>query len=514
MTTKGIHITAFEISNLYRITFARVEWVPGVGFVRITGDNGDGKTSTLRALMAGFGGASEVISEAILNDDAPDGEGYVKIELDNGFTIRRDVTEENPKGRLVVVGPDGGKHGQARLNGWMGEHHDFDVLAFFGLKPARQTQILLGLGKDPDLAKKLAGKKATFDALYSERTPFIAEQRRARAVKKPEGEMPDAVDVSAEMERLGVLQAAQRERDDLGREVDGFRAKLAANKAGQSEASEATAAHAVENNAAMESLKAELARVEERIDTFQKQMASDVRRHEGDLAYLVSAHNTLLAAGKKVKATHEALTDPTEEIDAVKVRLSEAAEVNEQLEPWKRWERAAEELKAAEDEIGDLEAEMETIEADKRALIANADIPVEGLSFNEKAEPLLNGKVLAVASGAERIRMSVAVAIAADPELRVCLVDEANDLGLKAMKALDDEAKKHDFQIFGGRLGLEGPGEIIVSDGRAWDSAGGEPKDKAAALDAINAELARDVGDEIGEDEDMPESTTDPTLDL
>ena len=101
-------------------------------------------------------------------------------------------------------------------------------------------------------------------------------------------------------------------------------------------------------------------------------------------------------------------------------------------------------------------------------MIAAAGIPVPGLTFDpETAEPQLNGFPLALASGGERIRMAVAVALAVDPELRVCLVDEANDLDLEALEELDRLATEHGFQVFACRIGLEGAGEIVVDDGEA-----------------------------------------------
>ena len=507
---QGIHIVAMEIRNMYRIRFARVKVIPGVGFVRVTGDNEEGKTSLLHAVMAGFGGAGEVLPAA-LNDEAGGEPGYVKLELSNDFTIRRDITEANPKGILRVMGPDGGKHSQSKLNGWLGDHHEFDILAFFGLKPARQTQILLGLGTDPDLASKLATKKADHSRLFDERTPFIAEQRRARAVKKPEGERPDQVDVSGEMDRLGELQATQRRRGDLGREVNDYREKLAKNRARREEIAETHDLRVVKAREEIEKLKGAIALLDETA-------GRDVDMYVEESASLTAAHAELMSAGKETKATFEAMADVTDEIDAATDRISKADVVNQRLEPWKRWEAAEQELEAATVEHDLLTAQMQDIKAEEAKLIAEAEIPVEGLSFGENAEPLLKGRPLAVASGAQKIRMAAAVAFAADPELRVCLIDEANDVGMAALEALDEEAKQRDFQILGCRLGLEGPGEIIVDDGFAWsdgdeeaveDERSEEGQERSPDFDQeveADATNSFEDPDEIGEDEDLDDA--------
>ena len=66
----------------------------------------------------------------------------------------------------------------------------------------------------------------------------------------------------------------------------------------------------------------------------------------------------------------------------------------------------------------------------------------------------------------------VQMAFAADPDLRVCLLDdEGNSLDLEGMEELDRLAKSKNFQVFICRIGLEGGGEIVVEDGVAKSSA-------------------------------------------
>jgi len=438
--TKGIHVIGVEVSDFHRIKFARVDIVPGVGVIRVTGKNKAGKTSLLRSIRAALGGAGEVLPASV-NDDAEDGTAIVKLELDNGFTVTRRFTEANPKGYLTVTGPDGGKHSQARLNEWMGPF-SFDPMAFFDLKPVRQTEILLSLGEDPDLAKKLKKLADDHATLYAERTPVIADQRRTKAVKRPDGERPEAVDVSAEMKRLDELDAAQDARGEASWEIDGFRARLTASKDAQKDVAQEIA-----------DLEAALA---------------DRRRTAEDLE---NAHATLLSDGKACKAKYEAMPDPTADIVAVKLRLSEADAKNRAIAPWTQWETAQADCGAATKTVEEYDAKMAALKKKEKALIAGAGIPVEGLSFSETGEPILNGRPLVVASGAERIALSVAVAQAVNPELRICLVDEANDLDLEALEALDAAAKDSGFQVWACRLGLEGRGEIVIENGYAQGPA-------------------------------------------
>lgn len=442
----GIHVVGLDVESLHRIRLARVKLKPGGGLVKLTGRNGSGKTSLLRAVKEAFGGAGEV-SELPLHADAET--GLVRIQLTNGFTITRRITAENPKGYLTVIAQDGGKHGQRKLDEWLGSM-SFDPLAFFTLKPERQAEILFSIGKDRDLKAKLDDIRARHARIYAERTPHISEQQRCRRVKRPEGERPEPVDVSASIAELQKLQALQRERGDLERQGQRIADEL-----------HRTAGAMADRERAIEKLRAQLA-AEER--ALEAQRAAHLRLQDE-----LQNAQALLANTPTVD----------DEIAAVQERLEQADAVNATLEPWKEFERAQEQLKAATTAADALTDQLGQLKSEELKLIAAAGIPVPGLTFDaETCEPLLNGFPLELASGGERIRLAVAVAIAVDPELRVCLVDEANDLDLEALQELDRLAQQHGFQVFACRIGLEGAGEIIVENGEARTA---EPAEAAAS---------------------------------
>jgi len=66
---------------------ARVEYVPEVGLVRVTGANASGKTSLLRAIMAALGGAGEVLPDTIRDDAVDGGEVLVKLAVEHDFQV-------------------------------------------------------------------------------------------------------------------------------------------------------------------------------------------------------------------------------------------------------------------------------------------------------------------------------------------------------------------------------------------------------------------------------------------
>lgn len=436
MKKSGITVVGVEATNFHRLTFAQVRLIPGEGLVRVTGKNGAGKTSLLRSIRAALGGASEVLPEPV-NAGAEDKTGIVRLTLSNGFTVTRRFTEAQPKGYLTVEGADGGKHSQTKLAEWLGPL-SFDPLAFFDLKPERQREILLSLGGDPELPAKLDRLRRSRANKYEERTPWISQKRRAGQVARPGGERPVPVDVSGELARMGELQAAERARADVRRAVDDAQRAIAA---------------ATEGVAEVDRKIAELQEQLRRAQALREARASRVEELRAELA--------------EAEQAFAGTTDPAAEMEEVRARVAQSDSVLAAIEPWKAWERAQAELAEATFKIAALEKDMATLEEMEAALIATAGIPVEGLGFSGDGAPLLNGRPLAVASGAERIRLAVGVALAANPDLRVALVDEANDIDLEGLTALDELARAHGFQVWAARIGLEGPGEIVVEDGKA-----------------------------------------------
>lgn len=436
-TSDGIHVVGLSVENLHRLRFAEVRLLPGGKVVRVTGKNGSGKSSLLHTIREAIGGQGEVLPVAV-NGGSEDGRGEVRLELSNGFTVTRRITEANPKGYLKVVGPDGGEHKQSKLNEWLGEHHDFDVLSFFTLRPERQREILLSLGRDPELAAKLADLKSKYGETYALRTPHISDKRRAAAVVKPEGDRPTPIDVSVEAARLEELQAKQRARRDRERAVE--------------DAERSVESHLEKIQVATR----EVEELESRLETAREgliQMRRRAEELERDRTRAVDALDASPPVDDELAATME--------------QIAAADRVNRELEPWKAYDRAQDQHEIASREVDTLTAELERIQDEERALIAGAGIPVEGLTFDESGHPLLNGLPLEVASGGERIRMAIRVAIAANPALKIVLVDEGNDLDLDALAELDHLAEEHGFQIWLCRIGLEGPGEILVEDGEA-----------------------------------------------
>jgi hypothetical protein len=417
-----IRIVGVEARDFRRLSFARIELDGRAGLVRVTGKNRQGKTSLLHAIAATLGGARHVVEPA-MRAGAEDDESFTRVLLSNGFTVERRYSSANPKGVLTVKSREGGKFGQTKLDEWLGSRA-FDPLAFFELSDPKRTELLLSLSPDEDLPERVAEIRFRRKEAFEERTHWIRQQRAARTVEPPEGERPEPVDVQEVQARLYEISTAQARRAAYLRDAE--RADTAAER---------------ERDVIADLLK-RLAEAEARLEGFE-----------------IEAAGARELAGK--------IEDHAEEIEALNMKIADAQAIDEQLAPWREYDRSLEREAEATERVSALTAVVEGCDSELAELLAVSGIPVPGLSFDAEGTPLINGRPFSDASGAERITVAVAVALAVKPDLRLCLLDEANDCDLDMLVELHRLAQDHGFQVWAVRIGLEGAGEVVVHDGEA-----------------------------------------------
>jgi hypothetical protein len=100
----------------------------------------------------------------------------------------------------------------------------------------------------------------------------------------------------------------------------------------------------------------------------------------------------------------------------------------------------------------------------KNMAIAAAKMPIEGLSFGE-GEVIYNGLPFNQASSAEQLRVSVAVAMAANPKLKVLRIQDGSLLDDKSMELLSAMADAADYQIWIERVDVSGKVGVVMEDG-------------------------------------------------
>jgi hypothetical protein len=130
-------------------------------------------------------------------------------------------------------------------------------------------------------------------------------------------------------------------------------------------------------------------------------------------------------------------------------------------------ERAKAEAKATalREQYAALSKRLDANRAERATLIQSAAYPVDGLGFDTDGAVTYGGIPLSQASQAEQIRVSMAIGLAMQPELRLVLIRDASLLDDSSMALVAEMAEKHDALVVLERVGDGDAGAVVIEDG-------------------------------------------------
>ncbi len=428
--------------NVKRIKAVHIK--PDGSVVHIRGRNAQGKSSTLDSIMYALGGEGAQPPRVIR-----DGEERAQVQLDLGdFVVVRQWTSNN-RSHLEVRSQDGAKYSspQTMLNGLVGKL-SFDPLAFTRLdakKQAEQLRKLVGL----DLSPLDARRKAIFD----QRTDVNREvaQLRARWEAAPRVDAPDEpVSVDDLLAEQELLRDLQRDNDKMRMEAERAR-------------------HAVSSGEAL------LQKAEQDVERLRSQLAEAEKHRDGMAAHL----EELRTRDAELLASVANLSDP--DMASVAQRIREVEATNTQVRKKQERTRLQEEMVKRAKDADALTAQLGALDTEKARLLAGAKFPVEGLSFSTDGVTF-NGLPLEQASGAEQLRVSLAMGLALNPKLKVILIRDGSLLDEDSMKIVAEMAEAADAQVWVESVSNEKAGVgVLIEDGEAFGPEA-QPIEEAATL--------------------------------
>lgn len=412
-------ILQLQAENFKRLV--AVEITPKGDVVQITGANAQGKTSVIDAIWAALGGASHIQAQPIRK-----GQNKARIKLDLGeIIVTRTFTEKGST--LTVENAEGMayKSPQRMLDDLVGALA-FDPLAFTRMKPKEQFDQLKGIAKvDLDLDTLDGQNRRDFEA----RTVINREHKALLAQLEgmpPEGPVPEATDLSILLEQQQTLTKAHGDA----------RVSLQARAAKQIQLERL--------RREIEEIRAAFNAKKEAITALEADIANGTEADESDIQ------------------------DLAEQIQAVNTEIQNIQQTNEAAAEARRINQARQDLAARakdlEKQSEDLTEAMTARTKVKQEAIAKAQMPVPGLGFGEGVV-LYNGVPFEQASSAEQLRVSVAIAIAANPKLRVIRIQDGSLLDDTSMNLLADMARENDMQVWIERVQSSGKVGVVIEDG-------------------------------------------------
>lgn len=398
-------IIRLEASNIKRVRAVEVTPGPDGSLVLVTGRNAQGKSSVLDAIVYALGG-KEAIPDKPLRDGAD--VGFIRLDLGD-MVVERTFTADNTYLKVKAAGTNAEyPTPQKLLDGLVGKIA-FDPLAFARMKARDQLGALLEV---VDLGLDLDAVAAERKALFDKRTDVNREKTRLEGAVEKLPAVPDDIPD----EPIAVF--------DLIRQIDEL------------------------NERAANARRAEIRR---------KELADVIKETKAQLARLNGEYNFLENDSQNV-----GLWD--DEIAALRSQATNGEEVNAHVRVKNQRLELEGQLHAAHGASDALTAQITVIDDRKAAAVAGAAFPVDGLSFNEDGV-LYDGRPLEQASSAELTRISTAVAMAANPKLRVILIHDGSLLDDDNLRVIAEMAAANDYQIWIEKVDASGDVGVVIEDG-------------------------------------------------
>lgn len=422
-----MRIIELNVSNVLRLKAVSIR--PDGSLVQITGRNDQGKSSVLNAIWL-------ALKQVMVDAPNPLREGcergHIKLSIGDGEHVALIVertytasgttalTVEDPNTRSRFKSP------QTMLDALIGDLC-FDPLEFARMKPQEQLDRLRALVHlDVDVDDLDRQNAADFE----ERTVINREERTLRAQAIIPSGPDDRVNVDLLLKELSdaeehnkEVSLRQRVRDTSKKDLD-----LTRDRADEL----AAEAEAMRNEAS-------------RIDAKVNRMRTEISEREMAIK------------------TWQKLPDLIDTAP-IKRKISEAGAINDAV--------ARRELARAQGAIADtkrqqsleLTQRINEREQRKQAAIAAAKMPIDGLGFGDGCVTL-HGLPFSQASSMQKIETSMAIALSANPKLKVVCIRDGSLLDEESLARISTMAETAEAEVWIERVDTSGKIGFVIEDG-------------------------------------------------
>ena len=405
----SVKINGFEIENVKRVKAVAYEPTAS-GLTIIGGNNGQGKTSVLDSIAWALGGGTFAPSAPYRDGSAIP--PHLKVKLSNGIIVER----SGKNSTLKVIDPSGNKGGQALLDTFI-DQLALNLPKFMNANNKEKADTLLriiGVGEQlyrlEDEEQRLYNERRTIGQIADRKKKYIEEMDEFPGL--PE----EPVSAAELIRQQQVILAKNGENERLRQERVRIEREYLAAK-----------------------------------DVLQQ--AKD-RFEEAKNKYEVS-----------VKSAEELVDESTEELEK-NIRDIEAlnAKIRANLDK----EKAGEEAKEYSCQYDALTGKIEAVRTERMNLLNGADLPLEGLSVEDK-ELTYNGYKGDNMSGSEQLKVATAIVRKLNPDCGFVLMDKLEQMDRNTLNEFNEWLKGEGLQVIATRVSTGDECSIIIEDGYTLD---------------------------------------------
>jgi len=442
-----MRVIEYQIENYMKVRLLGVKLKGRI--TQITGKNGQGKTSGVRALFDALRGKRSQpempVRKGAERARIWAGLGEEKIDLHLRLTVlpngSRTLSLETDKG-VKVDRP------QDVLDKLM-QDMPGDPLEFMKMPAKQQAEILRGLVK-VDVDFDALNKDNACD--YEERTEINKQIRRLEAETQSmvvqDGLPKEKLDESEIRAKMGAATETNARARDLDRAKQDAYVELTNARFKVSQKGDA------------------IARTKRELEEAEKK----VRGLRASVGILQKEQGALSEAVKPLQEKHEAMpAGELIDVSALSAELDRIQVTNREIDRAAKAAGLRKDLDAERVKANKLTRAMEEREEQKRAAMAKAKMPVDGMTFDENAV-LFKGIPLTQLGEAEQLRVCCQVFMSGKSELRILPIWHGEALDEDNLKMLEALCEENDFHILMARVDSSGKVGIVMEDGEGHEA--------------------------------------------
>jgi len=425
MKKDKVKIVSFDIENVKRVQAVRVTPAE-TGLTTLGGDNYQGKSSCLDAIMSALGGEKFTPSDPV---HAGAKKGQTVVKLSNDITVTRSFTDKGTY--LKIDAPHSDKSGQGLLNEFINSFA-LNLSSFLTITDKARAAILLeiiGVDLTPFDEKSA---KLEADRLAVGRLEVKA---KGHAESMPYDEAAGATlmtptDIMAELERMVNANAKNREIRE---------------KAETWGANTDRQIHKIED-------------ARQRTDEIRQRLIRSEAEEKEQRTVLIEMKDEYEQAVKSSKNLKD------EDTSELKTKLAEIDAVNARIRQNLERDKAFEDVATHHEEYLSLQHQIEDIRDEKQALLNGAHMPLEELSV-ENSILTYKGHAWDCMSHAEQLVAATAICQAINPNMGFVLIDKLESMDLKTLNEFGAWLVKEGLQAITTRVSKGSENSVIIEDG-------------------------------------------------
>jgi DNA repair exonuclease SbcCD ATPase subunit len=409
-----MNIVELRSTNVKRIKVVELALDPKKNLIVVSGKNGQGKTSLLDSIFYALGGKAGIPDKPIREGEE---EAEVEVVLAGTnkagapvqYTVKRRFTE---KDSYLTVTSQEGKFGNPQ------EFLDF---------------IVGNLSFDPLLFTRMEGKKQIQTLIKAVGIDFTEIDMSIKAL---------------ENERLAVGREVKVLATHSDEEIANAQKTLAAHPEGSKGCADEVT-RIMDEVSRVSAQHAEFGRAKIQIEKIQEQ---------------ITEHERAIDRLKKEMIGFQNIQQPKEDVAELKKAQVNAQALGRTIEEAERILKESERSTAKKAEWESLNTKVVEAQKQKSDTLAAAKMPIDGLAWTEESVTY-NGIPFPQLSGAEQLKVSMAIAIQTNPKLKVILIRDGSLLDQDNLTVLEEMAKANEMQVWLEKVDESGKVGVVIEAG-------------------------------------------------